>query len=293
MRLLCEYQEKQVALASAAFLLSKNIKCKTFKDDLWEVWVEDEDLYDTALNCIEGWVYSKDKETDLKEDKKPSAKNPRRTGRFEKLVESLVVKRPYSRGSVSVSNSIMLLIVVFSFLQTSHILSLTLLKESLFMKFQLFHNIVHFILPSFFSSFFAVYWYAVATLFIVGSQIERRVGSVRFLVILIVCICISNTFQYVVLKTTTPSLLALPVAVTFFALQRKQHAPWAGYNVPSWIKIVSVVFFIIGCSGSLFFLFGYEEYLLYPVFDRGLAITIAGVSGYVLGFISPLSSEKS
>jgi GlpG protein len=129
----------------------------------------------------------------------------------------------------------------------------------------------------FFHILFNVIW-----LIILGIQIEPRIGSGRYLLILLVSGIISNTAQYLV---SGPIFLGLSGLVTTqfgFIWMRQLKAPWEGYQLNR-ITILFILIFIVGMAALQTVSF-FSEIAGGPVLSPGIANT-AHLSGLAVGAI--------
>ena len=94
----------------------------------------------------------------------------------------------------------------------------------------------------------------------VGSQIERKLSSFRYLLLLAIIAAVSNTAQYLMSGPSFMGFSGIICGMIGFTAARQRTAPWEGYAF-SQLMYASVLFFIwalVAMAGIAFFL---ESYL--------------------------------
>ena len=136
--------------------------------------------------------------------------------------------------------------------------------------------ILHF---DFLHIFFNILWFII-----LGNQIEFRIGSLRYLGMILILAAVTNTSQYLVSGPFFMGLSGVVCGMAAFIWARQQVAPWEGYLLHRY-TLIFLGIFIIGmfCLQLVFFflqIFGTFEATV------GIANTahiMGGVMGYVLG----------
>jgi GlpG protein len=117
-------------------------------------------------------------------------------------------------------------------------------------------------------------------LLVLGSQIERIVGSVRYLVLIAILGIVSNTAQYAMSGPYFLGFSGIICGMASFIIQRQREAPWEEYSF-SRTLYTSLLFFVwalVALSLASFFLECYAH-LRFPI---GFANT-AHIGGLALG----------
>lgn len=100
------------------------------------------------------------------------------------------------------------------------------------------------ITPIFLHANFLHLFLNMSWLWILGRQIEIRIGKKQFLLLSCIIAVITNTIQYLMSGPIFLGYSGLITAMTAFIWMRQKVAPWEGYPLPSSV-IVFLVFFIV------------------------------------------------
>lgn len=136
--------------------------------------------------------------------------------------------------------------------------------------------------------FFNVLWFLV-----LAGQIEKRIGSFRFLLLLLLAAIVSNTAQYIMSGPFFLGLSGLVCAMAAFIWAREQTAPWEGYLLHR-MTIIFLLIFVFGIFG-LQLTFFFTQIFLGIKLQMPIANTahiIGGVVGYLLGRLKYFSLKK-
>ncbi len=79
---------------------------------------------------------------------------------------------------------------------------------------------------------------------ILGKQMEKKIGSLKFLIFVLITGIFSNTAQYLMSGTNFLGISGVICAMIGFVFMRQRYVPWEGYQFSS-ISLSSVVVFII------------------------------------------------
>lgn len=119
-------------------------------------------------------------------------------------------------------------------------------------------------------------------LYVIGKQIEQRIGGTRYLLMIFIAAVLSNTAQYLM---TGPSFLGFSgvlCAMLSFIWMRQQKAAWEGYQLQrsTWMFILFFIFTMVGIQ----FLSFLAE--IYAHVDLGVGIAnTAHLMGFASGFL--------
>lgn len=98
--------------------------------------------------------------------------------------------------------------------------------------------------PAFIHADFLHILFNIAWLWVLGRQIESRIGKWKWLLLVLVIACVSNVAQYI---TTGPFFMGLSgvvVGMAGFIWSRQRKAPWEGYPLQR-NTLLFIVFFVI------------------------------------------------
>lgn len=128
----------------------------------------------------------------------------------------------------------------------------------------------------FFHILFNVIW-----LMVLGNQIEKRIGALRYIVLIIASAIVSNTAEYLMSGPNFLGLSGVVCAMAGFIWSRQQKAPWEGYFLhrSTMLFITLFVFAMLALQLVSFFL----ELFGGPSISPGIANT-AHLTGGFFGF---------
>lgn len=127
--------------------------------------------------------------------------------------------------------------------------------------------------------FFNLLWFIL-----LGNQIEYRLGSFRYLLLIIAIALISNLSQYLMSGPFFMGLSGIVCGLAGFIWARQQIAPWEGYLLQR-VTLIFLAIFVFGMfllQVVAFFLFVYGNIELNLIIANTAHIAGA-LSGYVLG----------
>jgi len=127
--------------------------------------------------------------------------------------------------------------------------------------------------------FFNMIW-----LLLIGTQIEARIGWLRFLSFIVITAIISNVSQYLVTGCAFIGFSGVVCAMVFFVRARQKIAPWEGYQMPA--ATFQFILFFIGALATLSLLAFALELLqigTFPVAIANTAHIVGALAGYLLG----------
>ena len=127
--------------------------------------------------------------------------------------------------------------------------------------------------------FFNILWFII-----LGNQIEFRIGSLRYLLMIVVLAAISNTSQYLMSGPFFMGLSGVVCGMAAFIWARQQIAPWEGYLLHRFTLIFLGIFVI----GMFFLQLAFFFLQVFGTFEAtvGIANTahiLGGRAGYLLG----------
>lgn len=145
--------------------------------------------------------------------------------------------------------------------------------------------ILHF---NFLHIFFNILWFIL-----LGNQIEYRIGSIRYLLLILITAVIANIAQYLMSGPIFLGISGVVVGLAGFIWARQQKAPWEGYllNRATLIFLgafvfgmcaLQILFFIIEISSS--------HQGIMPIANT--AHIVGGIVGYLLGRLSLFRLQK-
>jgi len=130
-----------------------------------------------------------------------------------------------------------------------------------------------------FHLFFNMIW-----LFVLGKQIERRLGKGRYLLMILLTGIFSNTAQYMMTGPNFIGFSGVLCAMIMFVWARQRHAAWEGYHLQN-ATFAFIAFFVLAM-----FAMSAVSFLLEVTTGTGIAPNIANTahlagafSGYLLG----------
>lgn len=136
--------------------------------------------------------------------------------------------------------------------------------------------------------FFNVLWFLI-----LSGQIERRVGSFRYLILTVLAAVASNFGQYLMSGSFFLGLSGLVCAFAAFIWARQQVAPWEGYLLHR-LTIIFLLIFVFGIFAlQLFFFFTqlfFHVKLQMPIANT--AHIVGGIVGYCLGRLKYFSIRR-
>lgn len=117
---------------------------------------------------------------------------------------------------------------------------------------------------------------------ILGKQIERKIGFLKFFLFIAITAIFSNTVQYLMSGSNFVGISGVICAMIGFVFMRQKKAAWEGYQFTS-ISLSSVVVFI-----ALMFFLQLIAFFTEIVFNESLSPNIANaahISGLFIGFL--------
>jgi GlpG protein len=117
---------------------------------------------------------------------------------------------------------------------------------------------------------------------ILGRQMENKIGSLKYLIFILIAAIFSNTAQYLMTGTGFLGISGVVCAMVGFIFVRQRRAAWEGYQFSS-VSLSSVYFFIMLMFGLQVISFLVEIYFKTNL-SPGIANT-AHLSGLGLGMI--------
>jgi len=127
--------------------------------------------------------------------------------------------------------------------------------------------------------FFNILWFII-----LGNQIEFRIGSLRYLGMILILAAVTNTAQYLVSGPFFMGLSGVVCGMAAFIWARQQVAPWEGYLLNR-LTLLFLGIFIVGMFALQIFFFFLQIFGSFEV-TIGIANTahiMGGVMGYLLG----------
>lgn len=128
-----------------------------------------------------------------------------------------------------------------------------------------------------FHIFFNVIW-----LIILGNQIEKRIGSGKYLMLILSAAIISNTAQYLMAGPNFLGLSGVVCAMAGFIWSRQKKAPWEGYLIQR-STMIFIAIFVIAMFSLQIISFAIELFNG-PSFSPGIANT-AHLAGGAVGLL--------
>lgn len=135
---------------------------------------------------------------------------------------------------------------------------------------------------SLFHLFFNVVW-----LFFLGTMVEQRIGLLRYLIVIVAAVCLSNIAQYLMSGPYFLGLSGLIMALVGFIWVRHKRVPSENWPIPT-ITLTVIAAFV----GIMFFLqclFFILQVLGYPAWSTNMANT-SHLTGALVGALLGLSS---
>lgn len=140
---------------------------------------------------------------------------------------------------------------------------------------------------NFFHIFFNMIW-----LVFLGKLIEERIGSIRYLLLIVLTAVFSNTSQYLMSGPNFLGYSGVICGMLAFVWARQRAAPWESYNLSPGV-ISFMFFFVMGMFAmqfTSFFLTVYEGTNYFPSIANTAHLT-GGFAGYVLGRFNFMSMK--
>lgn len=127
--------------------------------------------------------------------------------------------------------------------------------------------------------FFNMIW-----LLLIGVQLEGRIGSLRFLLFILIVGLISNVSQYLISGPAFIGFSGVICGMIFFIRKRQKIAPWEGYLMSQ--GTYTFILFFIGTLAALSFVaFFFDIFSLgsFPIRIANTAHIVGAITGYILG----------
>lgn len=127
--------------------------------------------------------------------------------------------------------------------------------------------------------FFNMIW-----LLILGSQIESRVGGLRYLLFIVIVAIVSNTLQYLVSGPAFIGFSGVICGFAFFIRARQKSTPWEAYNMTS-STFYFILFFIsiLALLSTITFVLNVFQLGTIPIGIANTAHFAGAMTGYFLG----------
>ena len=122
---------------------------------------------------------------------------------------------------------------------------------------------------------------------ILGRKMEKKLGSIQFLLFILITAIFSNTAQYLMSGVNFLGISGVICALIGFIFMRQRFAPWEGYQFAS-ISLGSVLVFIGMMLILQLFAFGYEVFSKEAI-TPGIANT-AHIAGLLIGALIGLTN---
>lgn len=123
-------------------------------------------------------------------------------------------------------------------------------------------------------------------LFFLGTLVEQRIGTWRYLLLLLGAALVSNTAQYIMSGANFLGLSGVVMGLVGFIWIRQKRAPWENWPLPpttitmiAWFVVVMVVLQI------LFFVLQSIGYPGWSTYMANTAHVVGAASGIAIGFI--------
>lgn len=129
----------------------------------------------------------------------------------------------------------------------------------------------------FFHIFFNMLW-----LLILGSQMESRIGSSRYLIFILMVGSLSNLGQYLMSGPNFLGISGVVCGMAAFIWIRQQKAPWEGYNLPK-VTFLFLLFFI-----TMMLMIQFFSFLMEATGGSALAPDVANTAHLVGGLSGAL-----
>lgn len=119
---------------------------------------------------------------------------------------------------------------------------------------------------------------------ILGKQIEKRLGTARYLLFILVAGIFSNTAQYLMSGPNFAGFSGIVCAMIMFVWIRQKIAPWEGYLMqPSTFNFVVFFVFLMFALQTLSFILEITIQKAIPVSIANTAHLAGGLIGYLMG----------
>ncbi|MCH9614328.1 MAG: Rhomboid protease GlpG [Chlamydiia bacterium] len=121
-------------------------------------------------------------------------------------------------------------------------------------------------------------------LWLLGRQVEERLGIVKFVILMLVAAVVSNTTQYLMSGPFFIGFSGVVCALAAYIWIRQKKAPWEGYPLPH-STIVFLFIFVFGMVGLqlLSFILSYTGIAKFPINIANTAHVAGGLVGYLFG----------
>ncbi len=137
--------------------------------------------------------------------------------------------------------------------------------------------------------FFNMIW-----LVVLGRLIEEKIGSVRFLILVLIVGIISNTAQYLMSGPNFVGISGVICGMLGFIWARQRNAAWEGYNLLP--GVISFMFFFVMAMLAIQLIAFIIQIIWHLNFIPGIANTahiVGGLAGYLLGKLRVFSIKAS
>lgn len=127
--------------------------------------------------------------------------------------------------------------------------------------------------------FFNLLWFVL-----LGNQIEFRIGSLRYLLFMVLVAITSNTAQYLMSGPFFMGLSGIVCGMAGFIWARQQKAPWEGYLLNRF-TLIFLGLFVVGMFALQLFFFVLQILgkLNFPFGIANTAHLVGALTGYLLG----------
>lgn len=121
-------------------------------------------------------------------------------------------------------------------------------------------------------------------LWLLGRQVEERLGLFKYVVLMLVAAIFSNTIQYLMSGPFFIGFSGVVCALAAYIWMRQKKAPWEGYPLPH-STIVFLFIFVFGMVGLqiVSFILTYMGVTLFPINLANSAHVTGGIVGYLFG----------
>lgn len=119
-------------------------------------------------------------------------------------------------------------------------------------------------------------------LFVLGKQMEQRLGHLRFIVFILIAAAITNTAQYLMTGPNFLGFSGVLCAMLTFIWMRQRKTPWEGYQLQR-STFLFILIFVFGMLALQLLVFSLEIYT-----KHALAISIANtahIAGLLIGLL--------
>ena len=119
-------------------------------------------------------------------------------------------------------------------------------------------------------------------LWVLGKQVERRLGRWKYILLVVIIGVITNTMQYIASGPYFLGYSGIVMGMVGFIWMRQKTAPWEGYPLPK-VTIIFLGFYVLVMLGLQLFSF-FTKLLGSEIFTLNIANT-AHISGVIIGAI--------